>query len=325
MTLGIKWMALLASASLSNAQLIPFYNDPTYSRNEPTNPPWFVTNDGQPSKLYHNGDYVSEETGTNDMGLIAAWAISAKGAKMGIVDMTAHGDRICALASLVSTASPIYRYELKRWDSGSISAGISNCFDVGCRVISVTTGFSTPDESLRKAIRYASNSVVVCAVPNVDGDLDSDLVDYPYRFYLPNVIGATSTDRNGSHYAPSGTGTNAIGAPGRNIVACGTYSSGTSHAAALITGAIGLMAGRFPGQIPEAYIQAIKSTAFDNGRINLTAALQVPVPTVIFQADGTVGITGLSKWHYFLEHSENLVEWNTCNDRTNGFWRAVVP
>jgi len=70
---AMKFILFLLSTLTASA--VPFFDNPAYTRDEPTNPAWFVSNNGQPSKLYYNGVYQSHETGTNDLGLIQAWSI----------------------------------------------------------------------------------------------------------------------------------------------------------------------------------------------------------------------------------------------------------
>ncbi len=39
----------------------------------------FIHNNGQASDLYHNGLYVSSESGTNDLNMASAWNIQTNG------------------------------------------------------------------------------------------------------------------------------------------------------------------------------------------------------------------------------------------------------
>lgn len=316
--------------------LVPFFSDYHYSRDEPTDPPWFVFNNLQPSKLYYDGVYQSEETGTNDLNIRAVWALGIVGAKVGIVDQTAHGDRIQSIVSTVSTNCPIYRYELSRWDEIDVAYAIQACVQNGCRVISVTTGFANPNSFLSNSCWFAfiNNVVICCALPNIDGDLDSTMVDYPYEWSrkMPNILGVSSTDRNGYHYSPSATGTNAIGAPGRNIVGAGTYSSGTSWATGIAAGCVSLLIGRYPGQQSDAYTYAVKITGSEpDRRIDPLSCIQLPVPYVSISSNALV-VEGLYNWNYMVERSEDLKSWTSIEsvfgknsiEIVLGFYRARV-
>lgn len=319
---------LCAVALPLEAALVPFFTDPSYERDELTDPPWFVRNDGQPSRLYHGGVFVSQETGTNDLALEQAWRVQPAGAKVGVVDMGAHGDRTEDLVRTVSPLSEQHRHELARWYAADVAAGVADCVASGCRVVAVTTGFASPDAALSNAVRLAesSNAVVVCAVPNAEGDLDGALADYPYAWRLGNVLGATCTDRNGGHYSPSATGTNAVGAPGRNVVAAGTYSSGSSWSAAILAGCVALLAERYPGQAAAAYAEAFKASAAGPARrVDVLAAMRAPVPALSITVTG-VAVRGLPGWRYGLERSDDLERWRPAAGEPfgPGFYRAKI-
>jgi hypothetical protein len=314
-------MRLLLSFLLclsANAALVPFYNDASYERDEPVSPPWFVFNTGLPSHLYHDGVYVSEETGTNDLGLLTAQAMQPIGCRIGIVGTVTHTERCFALVHLVSPSSLVFLAQTVRSDPSYIAAGIVGCVTNGCRVVVVPYGWTVAYESVSNACAtaLASNVVLLCSTPNEPGDLDGDMVDYPYAWRFPNVLGVSATDRNGQPYW-SGTGTNSIGAPGRNIVAAGVYSSGTSWACPIVAGCVALLIERYPGQSAEAYIAAVKLSAIE-GRINPVGMLEAPRPTVSIRSDGPF-IIGLPGWRYELQHSDDLGQWHTVQE---GFWRA---
>lgn len=294
---------LLSCQALAQTTLVPFYSDATYQRDEPVNPPWFITNSGQCSKLYHSGVYVSQECGTNDLDMLAAWAMHAKGAKVGVVDMTAHGDRSCALVATMSPASQIYRHELARWYAATVAAGILDCLSNDCRVILVETGFSTPDNALSNACIIAAGSLIVYPAPDQEGNLDASLVDYPYRWGFSNVLPVTSLDRNGLHYTPSAIGSNCTAAPGRNIVAAGTYSSGTSWAAAITAGAAALLVDRLPDQPPAAYVEILR------GVLRPAKALTLRAPALAITPKVVVVIGDRTNLLYTLEQSSNFTNW----------------
>ena len=327
-------LAIILSAAITagaQTNLVPFFDDPTYGRTEPVDPPWFVHNDGQPSKLYHSGVYQSSETGTNDLNLWRAWEVQSAGAKVGVVDISSHGQRVKALVSTVSPWCTVYYHEVSRTYSDVVADAIMDCLSNQCRVIVITTGYSTGDALLSNACVSASlsNAVIVCSVPNTDGNLDGAMVDYPYAWRFGNVLGATSTDRNGNHYSPSGTGTNAVGAPGRNIVAAGTYSSGTSYAAPILAGCVSLLAGRFPCQSAEAYATAIKISAEPvSRRVNIVRAFDAVRPVVTL-VDGCPVVYGLPGWNYVTQWSSDLVTWQDGEPSAlldgGCFYRAMVP
>lgn len=281
----MRWFILFFVCLLGScrAELVPFFSNPAYTRDEPTNPPWFVLNSGQPSVLYYNGVYQSEEVGCDDLDLPLAWLIQPRGVKVGILDMTTHGARTLALVNTVSPGSVVYYIALSRWSARELAAGITDAVGSGCRVVVISTGFSGPDPGLFSACvdAQAHNVLLVCAVPNVEGDLESGLVDYPYSWsaQLYNILGVNCTDRAGNHYAPSAHGVHVIGAPGRNIVAAGTYSSGTSWSAPIAAGCASLVIARAPGQSVGFYRSLLEVTAVGPAkRIDVVMALRKARP-----------------------------------------------
>jgi Subtilase family len=276
-------LSLLCLSVLScSGQLVPFFNDPSYKRDEPIQPPWWAKNNGLPSHLYHIGSLSSVETGTNDLTLITAWRMQPVTVMVGMVDQTVHGDKVQDLIRTTTHGAPVYRHELLRWNPADIAAGIMDCANAGCRVICVTTGFSYPDPVLYAAFLYAESAkvIVVCAVPDIEGNLDNGLVDYPYEWRLPNVLPATMSDRSGNRRSPSGYGTNCITAPGRNIVSAGTYATGTSYSAPILAGCVAMLVSKRPDLQASEYIEVIRRTS--NGtahRVDIVAALHA-VPLI---------------------------------------------
>ncbi len=333
-----KILTALFLINISCVGNVLYFNDPTYERDEPTDPPWFISNNKQPSKLYHNGAYVSQEFGTNDLGILDAWKIHSNGVSVGVVDVTTHGLRVSNCVAQISPNSLINFISLSRFESWAIAGGISNAVQLGCRVITLTEGYSTPDNKLLQAIDYArsSNSIVCCSVPNIEENLDnSNVIDYPYDWYLPNVLPVSSSDRNGNHYNPSAIGTNCIMASGRNIVARygneTNYSSGTSYACPIAAGCLAILTDRYPKQSYLAYLSDIRAT-LSGGRINLAAALEAPRPILEALPTGIV-VHGLSGWEYEIEYSQDLINWQYFTNTVDGalipvglgFYRGKVP
>jgi hypothetical protein len=270
-------VALSLSANAAQVVLIPFFNNSYYARSEQINPPWFVRNYGAPEVLYGNGVPLSwgTETGTYDLNLPAAWAVQRTGAKVGIVDMGPHGDRVQAIVKTVALGTVVCRHELHRWYAEEVAAGIVDCVNQGCRVITLTTGFGSDVPVLYNALLYASNCVVCCSVPDQSGDLDGGMVDYPYEYRLPWVLPVTSGDRSGGQYPMAATGTNCVRAPGRNVVAAGTYGTGTSFACPIAAGVTALVMQHYPGLAPEDYVALVRRDGVLNPVASLSALVGV--------------------------------------------------
>jgi subtilisin family serine protease len=275
-----KTLAILLLGCLcATAELVPFYNGGGYTRDEQVNPSWWVTNDLAPSRLYLNGVYQSQETGTNDLGLTVAWKIQTAGCQVGILADGAHGARVVDCFWQTVPVSFLYQYPLSRWYADAIAAGIEDCVSNGCRIVVVPGGIVPNQDTLEALLGVLLNHpdvLVVWAAPNTStASMDTELVEYPYRWNLPNVLTVNSTDRNGNWY-PTATGTNCVAAPGRNIVAAGTYSSGTSYAAPIVAGIASLVWSKYPWLTAERLANTLRATATVTGpvrRINPVAAL----------------------------------------------------
>lgn len=256
--------------------LVPWIGGQGYTRLEP-DVPWYIHNDGTPSQLFLNDVWLSTETGTNDLNMIAAWSIQSRGVKVGVLSDGAHGERVVGCVRAISPRSEVYASPTVRWYAENVAQGVSDCVQHGCRVIVVSGGYGENSAILRTVLSK-SRVIVIIAAPDQIGNLDGDLVEWPYRWRLPNVLYVNSTDRNGDWYW-SATGTNCVAAPGRNIVSAGTYASGTSYAAPIVAGVAALVWAKNLELAPREVIFSIRATATPDGpirRINATAALQLP-------------------------------------------------
>lgn len=265
---SLLWLLLIAQVSwaepawltYNQATRVPFLTNPSYTRDEYH---WFIENTGQPSRLFYNGVFVSQETGTNDIGILFAWSVHYGGGSIAVIDVvSAHAYRIKQIAALVAGAETRIHGISTLLNPAVVSAGISNRVATGYKIIVITTGFSYPDAGLSNACRYAeaSGAFLFCPVPNVGVSID-DVPDYPSSWarWITSIVPVTSTDRTGNLYGPNAAawGEYVIGAPGRNIVSWGTYSSGTSYAAPIVAGCMSLLMEHYPGHTLEVYRNAL--------------------------------------------------------------------
>jgi type VII secretion-associated serine protease mycosin len=174
----------------------------------------------------------------------------------------------------------------------SIVDAISYAVDHDADVINMS--FSTAnDDRLREAIRAASAAgIVVVAAAGNTGDVDTG--DYPGKF--PEVLTVGAVDRRGAvaDYSVRGPQLE-IAAPGTEIVTTGIKSSGyclcsgTSEAAAVVSGAAALVRARYPDLSAAEVIHRLTATAVDAGpkgrddaygygRLDLVRALTAKVP-----------------------------------------------
>lgn len=257
--LQVSW-AEPAWLTYNETNRVPFLTDSSFTRDEYH---WHILNTGQPSRLFKNGVFISQETGTNDIGILSAWSVHYGGGSIAVIDViSGHAYRIKQIAALISGAETRIHGISTLLNPAAVSAGISNRVATGYKIIVITTGFSYPDAGLSNACRYAeaSGAFLFCPVPNVGVSID-DVPDYPSSWarWITSIVPVTSTDRNGNLYGPgaAASGEYVLGAPGRNIVSWGTYSSGTSYAAPIVAGCVSLLMEHYPGHTLEVYRNAL--------------------------------------------------------------------
>ncbi|MFA7243465.1 MAG: S8 family serine peptidase [Sulfuricellaceae bacterium] len=247
---------------------------------------WFVRNTGQPSRLFLNGVYQSEETGNWDLNMTSAWAIqpNANGVRVAVVDVPgSHANRIVQLIQLIAPGAVVTLYPVSRYYPDVVGPMLYNAC-VSNRIVVLATGWATPDLQIEMALHMGSTyAVVVCSAPNNPQSMDV-IPDYPYSYHFPNVLAVNALDRAGAHYW-SGYGVNVIGAPGRNVTGDGvTYSSGCSYAAPIAAGCVALLIAKKPDRIPRFYVEHALKWSTPAGltrRINPVAMLtnlRVPEP-----------------------------------------------
>jgi subtilisin family serine protease len=137
----------------------------------------------------------------------------------------------------------------------------------GARVINMSfAGPQDPEQALVLAAAAKKGVVLVAAAGNAG---PKSLPLYPAAD--PNVIAVTATDPDDKLFVQSNRGRYiAVAAPGVDIVApapSGTYqfTSGTSVAAAQVSGIVALLLDAKPGLTPPAVRKALLSTARDLG------------------------------------------------------------
>jgi subtilisin family serine protease len=277
-------------------------------------------------------------------------------------DYSGHGTVVCGLIAAADAATGFHGVapaaKLKvvqtRFQPSEVVKGIYWCVTNGCRIINLAWGESTPDPDLSNACLFAQAAgvIIVCAVPDTQQDIDTS-PDYPSSFGFDNLVPVTSLGRTGGILNPgaSGYGTNVIGAPGDNIVSTRFdfhrgfywYASGTSCASALVTGVLALVESRYPNQSYQAAIAALmagcspNSTSYDAlhpaiyGNVNAYKALLAPRPLLVIN-HSLVCVSGLVKFRYALETSQDFVHWFDMTNftgsgvmaATNGFFRVRI-
>lgn len=133
-----------------------------------------------------------------------------------------------------------------------LAEGIRYAVDQGARVINLSIAGPQDDKPVRKAVAYAvqHDVVVVAAAGNQQANTPSTMPSYPAGY--PDVIGVGAIDINGARTGPSQIGPYVdLVAPGDSVltttrVAGHAYQSGTSFAAAYVTGTAALIRAEWP-------------------------------------------------------------------------------
>ena len=238
------------------------------------------------------------------------------------VDVAGHGSHVAGIIAAVadnaiggSGVAPQSRIlpirvldSLGSGDSKDVSKAVRFAVDSGVSVINLSLGGSTESTSLTAAIQYAvdRNVLVVAAAGN--GAADST-PKWPGASDL--TIAVTAVDRYNSVTSFDQRGDYIdIAAPGSSILSTASYDykiqSGTSMAAAFVSGAAALLFAAQPS-ITAAQVRDVlqrtatdigapgRDTTFGHGLVNLVAAfaeLDVMFPKIITASLATEGRVG---------------------------------
>ena len=193
-------------------------------------------------------------------------------------------------------------------DSKDVSKAVRFAVDSGVKVINLSLGGSTESTSLTAAIQYATDRNVLVVAAAGNGAADSP-PKWPGASDL--TIAVTAVDRNNSVTSFDQRGDYIdLAAPGASILSTASndykIQSGTSMAAAFVTGAAALLFAAQPS-ITAAQVRDIlqrtatdigapgRDTTFGYGLINLVAAfaeLDVMFPKIITASLATEGRVG---------------------------------
>ena len=168
----------------------------------------------------------------------------------------------------------------------------------GASVINSSWGGGEFNQVLKDAIEVASdNGVFFVAAAGNEGNDNDAIGHYPSSYELANVVSVTATNRKDelAGFANFGENTVDLAAPGNGIYSCyngsdSDYRSldGSSMAAPLVSGTLGLLTARFPSEsMPSilnrllASVDPLESLARrcrTGGRLNLSRALMLESP-----------------------------------------------
>ncbi|MCE5231631.1 S8 family serine peptidase, partial [bacterium] len=211
--------------------------------------------------------------------------------------------------------------------TANVASAILWAKDHGARIINLSLRFQAPSEILKLACDTARDAgcLLVAAAGNEN---QSQNAVYPASYDSVLAVGALMDD--GVTRAPwsnynvaSGIKLADVVAPGCTIFSCipggqynGSYGSGTSFAAPMVSGVAALLAARYPLQSGLAIGQQIKATADSlgvwagSGRLNAQKALQEAMaPSFSIQSvrvDDAVAYGGANDADGFMEPGENV-------------------
>lgn len=152
-------------------------------------------------------------------------------------------------------------------DFGDVARAIRYAVDNGADIINMSFGSATSSAILSNAVNYAIGQ----GVPMVAaaGNESRSSIFYPAAY--PNVIAVGGIDRNDGHPEFANVGSNLdLSAPAVDIITTGMLGgpagpyvegSGTSFAAAQVTGAASLILGRYPQTTPSTLESILKTNS----------------------------------------------------------------
>ncbi len=204
-------------------------------------------------------------------------------------DLIGHGTRIAGLilgssdGTLKGTAPdavlvPLVYYS--KYPSGvpqnggieAICQAVYDAVDVyNCRIINISSGITKPDERLYKAICYAEEKdvIVVSAVGN-ENLTHPDRSYYPAAYETVIGVGAANTSlKEAADFSQRSQGVMLI-APGQDLNVLSIrgggdfeLASGTSYAAAQVTGVVARLMVRYPDLKPSDFRQILRNSCQD--------------------------------------------------------------
>jgi len=158
----------------------------------------------------------------------------------------------------------------------TVAAIIRDAVDVyDCQIINISAGISKDVPELRKAVAYAEEKgVVVVASAGNANRTTPDLSYYPASYDTVIGVGALRKDgsvasfsqRHGVSLAAPGDGLKVVNHKGNTVTV-----SGTSYAAAQVTGAAAALMAKSPGLTPAQVREQLFSSAKDIGAAGFDA------------------------------------------------------
>jgi subtilisin family serine protease len=164
--------------------------------------------------------------------------------------------------------------------TATLISGLDYALDEGARIVNISLNGSAPSQALDEAIGEAqSRGVLVVTSAGNDGRNRDRVPSYPASERSPSVITVASANRAGALAPGSAFGRTSvdIAAPGSDILTSDlsgrfTRRSGTSFAAAYVTGAAALLAAAHPGASASSLRAALIASSRRGGRVDARVA-----------------------------------------------------
>jgi subtilisin family serine protease len=217
------------------------------------------------NNLWHNTDgsvgwnFINNDNNPYDYnghGTAVAGIIGADGnSGIGVAGVDWHV-KLMALEFMDSTGSG---------STSNAAAAIYWAVQHGATIINASWGGTSNDTALASAIAYAQQHGVIVVTASGDNGTNNDTsAFYPADYQYNNLVAVAATDQNGNLASYSNYGPNsvALAAPGSSILTTTpndtyTYYTGTSMAAAEVTGAMALVWGEHPSWTYTEVIDAV--------------------------------------------------------------------
>lgn len=234
--------------------------------------------------FYQNNNDISDQNGhgTAIAGIIAAQANNGKG----IAGINWNA-KLMVLKALNSLGGGEY---------GNVASAIRYAANNGARVINMSFGTYVDSLDLEQAVDYAINKGVTISA--AAGNNSKNQLLYPAAY--ANVIAVGAVDSSGYRTSFSNYGTNLdVMAPGMNIPSANYVShdayisnSGTSFAAAHVTGLVSLMLARNANLTPAQVEAIIKSTATPRGNSTEYGSGVIDMPAALLSIQQISAVSG---------------------------------
>jgi subtilisin family serine protease len=197
--------------------------------------------------------------------------------------IAARGDNGFGLSGMAWNAQvmPVKVLHDDGWGTtATVIAGLDYAIDEGARIVNMSLNGSEPSQALDDAIHAAeARGVLVVTSAGNDGRNRDRVPSYPASERSPSIVTVASADRRGALAPGSAFGRASvdIAGPGDKILTSdlgGRFSrrSGTSFAAAYVTGAAALLAAAHPAASATRLRAALIASSRRGGRVDARVA-----------------------------------------------------